>query len=107
MKYQRWFFAKAGWLLIAWTASLSMASASDGGRIIFTGAVVEEGCQLSNNRTEIVQSCNRDNQVVKSHLPISNVGQITMLIPANGNNKMSFRWFDKSKGLAVTEIEYN
>ncbi|MCD1124584.1 hypothetical protein LPW36_00790 [Jinshanibacter sp. LJY008] len=107
MKYQRWFFTKAGWLLIAWTASLSMASAADGGRITFTGAVVEDGCQLSNNRTEVIQSCIRDNKVVKSHLSIGNIQQSAMLIPANGNNKMSFRWIDKSKGLGITEVEYN
>ncbi|AWH89849.1 type 1 fimbrial protein [Limnobaculum parvum] len=107
MKYQHWFLAKAGWLLIAWTASLSMVSANESGRIIFTGTVVEGGCQLSSNQSEVVQSCIRDNRLVKSHLPIGKIEQSTMLVPTNGNNKMRFRWIDKSKGLGITEIEYN
>lgn len=111
MKYQTLSYAKAILLLITWIVPLSVAYAagnSNSGRIIFTGMIVDGMCEVSSDKAGVVQTCTSNNQTTTSRLNIDqNANAAVTTAKGLKGSTMNFRWIDKSKNLAVTEVVYN
>lgn len=96
---------RRSFLLPVFVLALPLLNAhASGGVIHFQGAIVEEGCRLSNQEQSVKFSCTQNGEPVVQTIALNKLNNYTAGGDAPFSTKM--RYIDAQHQLAVLEITY-
>lgn len=81
------------------------APLTSGGSVTFSGAIVQDPCQLAPGASRIIFACQGDNGVHTQQIGIQQVARGDVVLP--GVDNVSLTYLDPQKLKAVVRVDYN
>ncbi|MDU6442275.1 MAG: hypothetical protein E6559_20700 [Pantoea sp.] len=81
------------------------APLTSAGSVTFSGAIVQDPCQLTPSASRITFACQDDNGVHTQQIGIQQVARGNVILP--GVDHLSLIYLDPQKSKAVVRVDYN